>query len=264
MREKPILFKDEMNLAIDEGRKTQTRRIIDTIKKYGKVIDICKQDGDICFRVKKTSLWGNVSPERFVELAPYQVGDVLWVKETHYLYGCWIKDGLTKTGKQRWRFICNRSFGVKFPEDPPSRNICSKKDQIGWFKRSPLFMPRWAARTFLEVTDVRVQRIQEITEEDAMAEGLERLWTQKECDTVPGIIGTKPEDHGCKNYLWHGDRRKPYDVFDSWPYQFSDYKTAIGSFSSLWQLINAKSGHGWESNPWVFAYTFKKIERSEG
>ncbi len=113
-------------------------------------------------------------------------------------------------------------------------------------------MPRWASRITLEITDVRVERLQKITEEDAKAEGIER-------EVVRG------QDLGWKNYLWHGHFGS-YGMgnkqTDNWPHQFSTYKdSAVGCFSSLWELINAKRGYGWNVNPWVWVISFRRINQ---
>jgi len=88
------------------------------------------------------------------------------------------------------------------------------------------FMPRWASRIMLEVTDVRVERVQDISEEDAWAEG---ILTRYCCNGG---------DCGC--------RGMPIN-----------HPTA--DFRDLWDSINAKRGHGWDVNPWVWVVKFKRI-----
>jgi hypothetical protein len=123
-------------------------------------------------------------------------------------------------------------------------------------------MPRWASRLTLEVVNVRVERVREISEDDAIAEGVGRLFTEEECRTVAGIIGTKPEDHGYINYLWHGLVGKGITgkQSDSWPHQFSGYDSAKGSYSSFWETINAKRGYPWADNPWVWVIEFRQVK----
>ena len=94
-------------------------------------------------------------------------------------------------------------------------------------------MPRWASRITLEVTDVRVQRIQDISEADAKAEGVE------------------PDSRYIDHYKSYLDSK-------------SHYPSARGSFISLWNSINAAKGFGWAENPWVWAISFKRFSANEG
>jgi hypothetical protein len=160
----------------------------------------------------------------------YQVGDNLWVKETHYRYGIWVKNGITKQGitksklVQAWTFHATTDENLYY-ENPPKKLYPTKsRDEIynqklsDWYKRPSIFMPRWASRITLEITNIRVERLQEITEENARAEG------------CPGIA-----------------TRKTY------PRQYRD------SFEVLWDRLNAKRGYSWGSNPWVWVIEFKKV-----
>ena len=96
--------------------------------------------------------------------------------------------------------------------------------QWGWELRPSIFMPRWASRITLEITEVRVQRVQEIGDEDAQAEGC-----------AMGYDG---------------------------PYSFHQGFNFRGGFMALWDSINAKRGFGWDANPWVWAISFKKVGES--
>jgi hypothetical protein len=95
--------------------------------------------------------------------------------------------------------------------------------------RPSIFMPRWASRITLEVVNIRVERVQDISEWDAMAEGIR--WD----DDKEGYVGS--ED----GRFFHG----------------SDIRT---SFQLLWDSINAKRGYGWDSNPWCWVVEFRKVE----
>ena len=104
-------------------------------------------------------------------------------------------------------------------------------------------MPRWASRITLEVTEVRVQRLQEINEEDAEAEGIE---DQKTGGLAP---------------LWrmYGPAPKlAFGVFGNLSHDRGQFATdARDSFATLWNSINEKRGFGWDANPWVVAVTFE-------
>lgn len=186
MKVRPILFSGEMIRAILEDRKTMTRRI-------AKVTDYGCKDGFI------TPLCGH-TPRKIADhvgYCPYgKIGDRLWVKETHYLYGRWVKNGFNKAGKQKWRFGYEQIKGVMFPDNPPEK-ICSKRGEIGWFKRPSIFMPRWACRIFLEITKRKVERLQEIMEEDALREGI-----------IPSTIGVTNKT--CFRFLWNSINGKKY------------------------------------------------------
>ncbi len=83
-------------------------------------------------------------------------GDLLYVKEAHWRYGKWVKNGKTKTGRQRWRFK-PVGMSVRFESQP-----AIPREQEGYHKRPCTFMPKWAARLWLEITGVRIERVQTI------------------------------------------------------------------------------------------------------
>lgn len=110
--------------------------------------------------------------------------------------------------------------------------------------RPAMFLPRWASRITLTVTDVRVQRLQEISEADAKAEG---MWSYQttECDSDPRLDG-----NAYRETYWHWRR----DIEEG-----DGYSTAKSAFQHLWDSLNVDRGHGWDTNPWVAAYTFRPI-----
>jgi len=158
VKEKPIIFSSEMIRAILEGRKTQTRRVVKdkhyTRFQIDKGVPHNEPDTILVDIDTKTPIpYLKVSYDEYADRiggrirCPYgQVGDWLWGKET------WYKD---KEGNL-WDYALDAS------ESQPSfvRKI------------SPLFMPRWAARIWLEITNVRMERLQDITGEGARAEGI--------------------------------------------------------------------------------------------
>ena len=139
MKERPIIFSTEMVRAILEGRKTQTRRVIKP-QPQSAMLDFHKVN--------------------FAKYCPYgQVGDRLWVKETWW-DDCALRE---KEGYKQDDYLYYRADGEAIEQFE-----CA----YGFKWRSPLFMPRWASRIILEITGLRVEQLQDITEEDAVTEGL--------------------------------------------------------------------------------------------
>ncbi len=222
---KPILFSTPMVQSILAWNKTMTRRIIKP-QPLNEVTDIIKLGNE----------WVSAYPNRkatkpfdYKVKSKYQIGDILWVRETHYRYGKWVKNGLTKSGKQKWMFTPYKGLvNFCYPDNPPpviERNAYRK---IGWYKRPSIFMPKIVARIFLKVTDIRVERLNDMDEWDACSEGIE--------------IG---ENQYYRNYLTN---------------EFSEL-TATQSYETLWEKIN-----GFESlnsNPWVWVISFERIESTK-
>jgi len=214
VKERPIIMSTEMVKTILDGRKTQTRRVVKD-KHYSRwqidngiphngqdsiVVDI---DGETIIPISYLKVIYDEQADRVGGriFCPYgSVGDRLWVKET------WVEQSGDIYFKADWG------------EDKPVSMVC---DNIKW--RSPLFMPRWASRITLEITGIRVERLQEITEEDAIAEGM-----LPEGTLLPNLI------HSADN--------------------------PIEQFAQLWDSLNAKRGYSWESNCWVWCISFRKIE----
>jgi hypothetical protein len=106
---------------------------------------------------------------------------------------------------------------------------------------SPLFMPRWASRITLGIDDVRVQRVQEISEEDARDEGVPPNWAGE-------LSGFDPDLHGYLSYSYMEDEEGAFD-------------TAQSAFPSHWDAINGKKpGCSWAENPWCWCVTFRRVE----
>jgi len=204
MRERPILFSGAMVRAILEGRKTQTRR---AIKPQPEMLD----SGDCRVRVNRDWHTGPVDylildvMPRFA--CPYgQPGDRLWVRETF---------GYRDDGKLYFR--ADQTLGQFNVER--------------W--RPSIHMPRRVSRITLEITDVRVERLQNISEEDAVVEGLDALLYVSD-----GLGNWVPPD---------GETLS------------STYPSAKHWFSCLWESINGPGS--WSANPWVWVVEFKRIEK---
>ena len=226
--------------AVIEGRKTMMREVVKPPKKaYGGIVVVKNHTGDII-----DVCWAD-EHERFSDengnnnvIKPcYKVGETVYLKEP-YFEDYPFTDHATATYK----------YNMK-------REFLEKKPLIKW--KTPITMPSKYARYFIEITSVCVEKLQDISELDAIAEGVDFLFTEEECKTTVGLIGTKPSDHGYRNYLWHGlvgngiTRKQS----NNWDYQYSSYASAKDSYSSLMEKINGSGT--WDANPFVWTYEFK-------
>lgn len=210
MRERPILFSGPMVRAILEGRKTQTRRVIKpqpAVRVAGGVFP------SLSFDKKRGNgywLWPNAKENVLAECRHGVVGDRLYVREAWRPHG----DGPLSQ--------CTGADDIMFQAD-------ADEAARAIFKFRPsIHLPRWASRILLEITDVRVHRLQAINEDDARAEGVESEFAPKWFSRKYGSLCGAQRRYG---------------------------------FVSLWQSINGKrAGADWESNPYVWAITFKRIE----
>ena len=210
MKERPILFSAPMVRALLDGSKTQTRRILKV-----------QPDEDGLSKVTDGP-WVDTSGRQYV--CPYgQPGDQLWVRET---WGVGSRpdpwggyDGIEYRADEAWLedgddFACHK---VETPDD-----ICLGDYSHGW--KPSIHMPRWASRIQLEITDVRIERLQDISEEDAKAEGIE--------PELDGWIDySNPSAQMCLN--------------------------PIDSFRTLWEAINGNGS--WAANPWVWVVEFRRV-----
>jgi len=200
-KEHLIIFNGQMLKAILSGNKQMTRRVI------------------------KPQPIDTFDIENWFRRCPYgKVGDRLGVKETHYRWGHWAKNGLTKAGKQAWKFVATNNE-IAYLDHPPSLINANRSRNInGWIKRPSIFLHKRFIRIWLEITEVRVERVQEITEDDAIKEGIIPKWK----DGIP--IRHDGSGGICRE-----------------------------AFARLWDSLDAKRGYGWEVNPWVFVLEFKQI-----
>lgn len=161
--ERPILFSGEMVKAILAGRKTQTRRVVKQQAWVG-------QDNGVYTLDKK---------EGVVPLSEVygKTGDLLWVRETWCPANSENGPVVCYRADYHRRYLSDESYPVDYERFPAGRNAwsCWASDlesgiEGAW--RPSIFMPRWASRITLRITEIRVERLQEITEEDAKAEGV--------------------------------------------------------------------------------------------
>lgn len=166
-KERPILFQAPMVKAILAGKKTQTRRIVKIVDPWQESAPREKLLMSTEFQEPGLARFTTIDARRmFCVKCPYgKPGDRLWVRETHWRLGKWVKNGFTETGRQRWTFKATRGTFVRFVPE-------KSREEHGWHKRPSIFMPRWASRITLEITGVRVERLQDISIDDCGAEGL--------------------------------------------------------------------------------------------
>jgi hypothetical protein len=203
MKERPILMSAPMVNALLEGLKTQTRRI-------------CKGQREL----------SNIHDFQ-LDRCPYgQPGDRLYVRETTSMR--YLENFLT--GEPT-----NSKCGEYAADHKPILDS-SGFDYAWWYSKETcpsIFMPRWASRILLEIANVRVERLQDISEEDAKAEGVRLL-----------------RDGGGT----FAGREGPGKLVTPW-------MTAIEAYRDLWQTINGQGS--WDLNPWVWVVEFKRVNHEE-
>ncbi len=242
---KRISFSYPLPQAIREGRKTQTRREIKPQPKVGEkqtVYEVVKGEwwvGELHNSPNTTHFSGH-SSTRFYP--PYKVGDVLAVLEEHYMFGHWEPDNTRKrkTGRQSWKFVQD-SQKVLYRENPPTTyrkgRHSADPSTSAWHKRLARFMPAHAVRTYIQLTNIKVERLGDISEEDAIKEGIKYLGADLEFGGVE-YPGDWFENYGSKGYC---------------------FLSAQDSFRSLWQFINGEGS--WNPKLWVWVFEFKQVEK---
>ena len=229
MNEKPILFSGEMVRAILSGRKTETRRIVRLPPGYehGEVYGYGGCHGGL------HALACDPGPSRAIRCPYGAPGDRLWVRETWGVacrpdpYEGWV-DGLEYRADEIGMDDLD-PLPLHPANNPPDTDLDSFS-RGGW--RPSIHMPRWASRLTLDVVSVRVERLQDITEDGARREGVDRgapwfppgQWAPPDED--PNLVG-----YGRGNF-------------------------ALQNFRVLWDHINGKRAT-WDSNPWVWVVSFK-------
>ena len=212
MKERPILFSTPMVQAILEGRKTQTRRIV----KQSPIA--AGLDWSLWYDEK---LDAQLNQRQFAQLhCPYgKPGDRLWVRENFRLSA----DQDDKPPSQDyWK---SGAWYAADSEGEPS-GCAGGAGRL----RSAIHMPRWASRLTLEIIQIRVERLQDMTRDDAAAEGV-------------------PEHGGEAHKLGLIDGSRPFHEYDN--------RTTVENYAILWDSINGKDS--WESNPWVWIVHFTRV-----
>ena len=229
---KPILFNTAMVQAILDGRKTVTRRVIKPQPRY----PLRRHNGG-WHEYSDDPLCDPIchSPWGYQYSAPYQPGDILWVRET------WICMPPDHEGKE-WGIAYAADGMQRYVEMPDSfRPMLYGPER--W--RPSSHMPREAARIFLRATEVGVERLQDITEGECMAEGV-RAWTK---DGRQYKYYTADREGDFPDCEWSKCPRAPREAF-----------------SQIWDSTIPKKDlplYGWDANPWVWVIEFERCERPE-
>lgn len=245
MKERPILFSAPMVRAILGGTKTQTRRVVTPQPKENPGLN-CRR---LIFFRRNGRVAGNVADVSSEIFSPYGiVGDRLWVRETYVP----LKGSGEVVTPAEASYVLFRDGSQKFREgdyyyqEKPRPYVASAWDRVRGKWRPSIHMPRWASRISLEVAAVRVEPLQEITPEDAIAEGLSKLTKDDGRTWKYGIVDRDglpgSDDEGWQWQSWSTDLVEAYSV--------------------LWDSINAARGFSWESNPWVWRIAFRRVEQA--
>jgi hypothetical protein len=235
----PIIFSGPMVRALLAGTKTQTRRLCKNQPPAGVAIirKTIRPLGKEPFHAfERRTKFGNFGGEVLVKI---RRGDRLWVRENAAVrhQGWHHVDGDThqvsyradEDAYGRWLGLASCGNGIRKGKAPsvfPSRSH-NLDGSLRW--QPSIHMPRWASRLTLIVTDVRVERLQDISETDAIAEGVNR-------ENVGAHAGYSGRPDG-----------------GIWP-------NAANAYRDLWDYINGEGA--WDANPWVAAYTFRVIKQN--
>ncbi|HBR1654982.1 TPA: morphogenetic protein [Klebsiella pneumoniae] len=206
MTERGMIFNAEMVRAILDGRKTQTRR----------PVKFPVHDKNLGCELAGNELAGELSAGNYLNSAFGKPGDRIWVRETF----CPVDD--TQYGGEKW---VDYRATPRYEASHPAGWDSAPNDAEALKWRPSIHMPRWASRILLEITGVRVERLNSISQEDAQAEGLELTgWRPTYSDPDSG-----------------GEVMTPYD-----------------NFAQLWESIYGEES--WKANPWVWVIEFKRVE----
>ena len=200
MKDKGLLFKTDMVQAIDKNLKTMTRRL-EGLKGINENPGDYKFNGFTSYAGISKAIF--IHKNDYIEIkCPYQIGQKLWVRET-------------------WNILKLNVIAYKADDK-------SRYKHIKW--KSPLFMPKKYARLWLEVVDIRIERLQDINVDDIEEEGLKSLikWTDDKLA-----------------FYWKIGKIVTDDIEEAW--------------RLLWDSIH-KTGYTWDLNPWLWVITFKRIK----
>lgn len=173
IKETGVLMKPDLAQAAHDGLKTETRRVIKNIpEKAGFALMAADNSGDVKFFSSHMGERVGLALTKWIKSKYGKPGDLIYIKEEHYIYGKWVEDGLTKkTKKPKFNFVDLEIMPVKFPKNKPTI-IETNRSEIGYFKRNSLYMPKKYARTWAKIKSVDVEYLNAITRNSIVKEGV--------------------------------------------------------------------------------------------
>lgn len=268
-KERAMLYSPPMVQAKLDGRKTVTRRIVTgymaeqlevlfqedegIAKMFPRIADVFKPE--IAYTQwsdeESNKLYGpewvaySDEEDGCIPLGqgPGKPGDLLWVREEHFRFGYWMRNGLTEAGKLKWRFEASTEEFL-FPGQINVFRISRDQENPGkeqWYKRLSRFMPKSGARIWEVILSVRIERLQDITAEDAIAEGLAKISKDNGITFKYGI----PDKDGM-----------PGNDDTGWNWQEWEIDPRL-AFRTLWNKIHGPES--WELNPFVWRIETKLL-----
>lgn len=249
MKYRPLIFSRAMVIADREGRKSQTRRLVQVQPNVDETAQwtFCVSSSErnaisvwscavLDANGKKYTTRGR---ERVVAAlkCPYgQSGDILYIKEAAWIWCRRTRDGVTASGRPKYRYTPVGRHAVYAADHPvgyrPTTRIDNDPTHM-WRLKTARYLPRWAVRSWRQIVEVRVERVQEISGKDAASEGVELMrWKTK---VHPDIdMGLEWDNHVLREL-----------------------------FRRLWDFINPDPAHCWAANPWVWAITYAPFTPSD-
>jgi hypothetical protein len=236
-----------MSRALLDGTKSQTRRVVKLQQLTGDYFEggaagvefdgfrIPRDDGPALARFSAEAVGGGAFVSEELECPYGQPGDRIWVRETFIAYGRWETRFSAKKARDEWHFVdmtaeCDRAY--QYAADNPDVPLATGRGGAlpGWYTRPAIFMPRAACRILLEIVSVRVERLNDCSEADALAEGID-------ADEL-------------------AERQDRYDVVCQGS-GASARASAQSMYRELWESINGAGS--WAANPWVWVINFARV-----
>lgn len=236
MKERPISFNTEMVQAILDQRKNQTRRVIKPQPEFQHFVETFLREGPGSVDAKELTK-ADMEIDGLLSNCPYgQPGDLLYVRETCLLW----RDFEGEKGPDAEGPVY--STDEDYEDCKRDMKTLDRKNS-NWVVTSPRFMPKWASRIWLEVIDVRVERVQDIMTEAIKSEGVQ----------IPVHNGSPllpiTDKHFPHKYLKKAIKEDG----------LTDQELFMAFWVQLWDSINAKRGFGWDENPWVWVVVFEVV-----